>query len=257
MTPEQEFSRQLEVFRTDAESACQFFYADLAMHEAALRDARVYQMFNQAAGWWNTVSRALLDAMFISLGRVFDQHSSHGVDRLLKFMETNPEVLSKTALLERKSKGVPARMLPQWVESAHELRAADTRRLRKQVAAWRRVYEHVYKDVRDRVIAHRELADDDEEARDLFSRTNKAELERLLHFLAGLHDALWHLLVNGRKPVIRPRRKSIKKDGRLVVPRFQTKAFPQDFLATAVNALRRAAVVSPRADRRHIKWRAD
>jgi hypothetical protein len=250
MTPEQQFSRELDVFRSEAESACQFFYGDLAMHEAALRSARVHRMFNQAANWWNTVGRALQDSTFVAIGRMFDQHSLHCVDRLLKIIERHPDIFSKTALLQRKSKGVRSRWLPELVESAYELRAADVRSLRKQVAVHRSVYERVYKDVRDRVIAHRELADDDDGTRALFSKTNKAELERLLHFLAGLHDALWHLLVNGRKPVIRPRRKSIKKDGRLIVPRSHTRAFPQDFVLTAVDALRRSAAAYSQADRR-------
>ena len=244
MTPEQQFSRQLAVLRAEAESACQFFYGDLAMHEAALRHPRVHQMFNQTTGWWITVNRALQDSSFMAIGRVFDQTSSHGVDRLLKIMETNPDIFSKAALLQRKGKGVLSRMSPDLVESAYELRIADIRGLRKKVADMRRVYERAYKDVRDRVIAHRELADDDDETRGLFSKTNKAELERLLHFLVGLHDSLLRLFVDGHKPVIRRRRKSIKKDGRLVVPRFGIKAFPQAFVLTVVDALRRAAVAS-------------
>lgn len=44
---------------------------------------------------------------------------------------------------------------------------------------------------------------------ELFERTSYVELEKLFAFLDALHEALWELYHNGRKPVIRYRRRSL------------------------------------------------
>ena len=231
-TPEQVFLRELDIFRKEVESACQFFYGGLAMNESAYRYANVRRMFNANALWWITVDRALQDAAFIALGRVFDQKSHHGVDRLLRSVERNVTMFSEAAFKRRK---------PETDLTPYELRANDVRRFRKQVATHRRIYEKVYGKVRDRVIAHPDLADDDNDTHELFSRTSKAELERLLGFLGALHDALSHLYMNGRKPVIRRYRRCVRKDGRLTIPRFKGSEFPRRFVFQAVATLREAS----------------
>ena len=75
-SPEARFERELEVFRTEAEAAMQFFYAYLTVHAVAKDHKPVYRLLNTAPLFWNTNLGALQTSAFIALGRVFDQSSS-------------------------------------------------------------------------------------------------------------------------------------------------------------------------------------
>ena len=79
----------------------------------------------------------------------------------------------------------------------------DFRRLRADVRRHRRVYEANYRDLRNRLFAHKKVsAQADIDA--LFAKTNIQELKEILAFLGKLYEALWQLFFNGRKPVLRP-----------------------------------------------------
>jgi hypothetical protein len=77
---------------------------------------------------------------------------------------------------------------------------ADSRGLRAEVAKRRRVYEERFGDVRDKIFAHKELSDRDE-MNALLAGATIDELNSLFGFLHALHEALWGLLVNGRRPI--------------------------------------------------------
>jgi hypothetical protein len=62
----------------------------------------------------------------------------------------------------------------------------------------------VFRNLRNRFFAHRERVD----LTAAFANANTRRLGRLLLFLDQLHDALWQLFMNGRKPVLRPARHS-------------------------------------------------
>jgi hypothetical protein len=99
---DQQFEHELEVFRTESETAAQFFYAFLAIHASAGPDKSVHRLLNTAPLFWNTVLGGLQAAAFVAMGRVFDQKSTHNVDRLLKLAQDNPQIFSKAALARRK-----------------------------------------------------------------------------------------------------------------------------------------------------------
>lgn len=97
-----EFERELEVFRTEAEAAAQFFYAWLGIHAAAGDDKAIAGLLNTAALFWNTNLAALQTATFVTLGRIFDNNSPHNISRLLRLAQDNPHIFSKSALGLRK-----------------------------------------------------------------------------------------------------------------------------------------------------------
>ncbi len=135
--PEAEFSRELEVFRTEGESAIQFFYAWLAVHAVAGEDQRVYRLLNRAPLFWNTALGALQVGSLIALGRVFDQDpSTHNLDRLLRIAQTNLSIFSKAALAERKRRGSmnADEWLNNYLRGVYVPRVDDFRRLRRYVA---------------------------------------------------------------------------------------------------------------------------
>lgn len=208
---DREFEKELEIFRTEADAAQQFFYAWMGVHAAAADDKAVYRCLNSAALFWNTNLGALQTATFVTLGRIFDQNSIHNVGRLLKLAQDNPQIFSKAALALRKQgkNKTPPDWLDDYMRHVHVPKPHDFRRLRSYVSKHRRIYERNYRDLRNHIFAHKGVSDPEAVAA-LFAKTNIRELERLLGFLSRLHDALWNTLMNGRKPVLRPRRYSVK-----------------------------------------------
>jgi hypothetical protein len=78
-TEERNFERELELFRTECESAAQFFFGYLAIHEVAKRREAVHRLLNANALFWNTASGAMQTAAVIAIGRIFDQGSPHNL----------------------------------------------------------------------------------------------------------------------------------------------------------------------------------
>lgn len=207
-----DFEQELEIFRNEAEAATQFFYAYLTIHAVAGEHEPVYKLLNRSALFWNAALGAMQLATFITLGRIFDQQSPHNVDRVLNIAQKHPSIFSKPALGVRKQGNLstPPEWLPEYLREAYVPNAADFRRLRAHVRKRRKTYLAKYHDLRRKVFAHKEIVDHAAVSA-LFAKTNVRELQRLLVFLSSLHDALWQLLFNGRKPVLRPRRYSVQR----------------------------------------------
>lgn len=212
ITAEEQFGRELEIFRTEEEAGTQFLYAFLAVHSVAHDSEDVLQLLNTAPFFWNTCLGALQMSAFIVLGRIFDQQSIHNLDRLLRIAQDNPDIFSKEALGRRKqgtSRGRPE-WLDEYLEDAYEPIAADFRRLRAHVRRRRTIYERNYRDIRNKFFAHKSVSDDAETAV-LFSKGNNRELQQLFTSLGALYETLWQLFNNGRKPVLRSLRYSVNR----------------------------------------------
>jgi len=210
-TPAERFERELEIFRTEAEAGTQFFYADLAVRAVAVDRESVRELLNQTPLFWNTCLGALQTATFIVLGRIFDQDSDHNLDKLLRIAQDNSEIFSRVALGQRKRVKEPEK--PEWLDeflhNAYEPRPRDFRRIRIYIRKRRKIYETNYRDLRHRVFAHKSTSDAESAA--LFAKTNIRELQRVFAFLGSLYEALWELFFNGRRPVLRQRRYSVKR----------------------------------------------
>lgn len=151
MTPtEQSFIKELEIFRTEAETAVQFFCAWLGMHEVAKGNKTVFRMFDQHPLFWNTVWGGIQTAALIAVGRIFDQSSKHKIDTVVRLAEHNRDIFPRAALAARKQGELDA---PDWLQNylaaAYEPTAEDFRRLRRHVKKYRRVYESNYRDLRN------------------------------------------------------------------------------------------------------------
>ncbi|WP_288107891.1 hypothetical protein [Limnobacter sp.] len=208
-----DFATELELFRTEAESAIQFFYAWDATHAMAAVDPKVRRLLNEAPLFWNTSLGALQASTLVALGRVFDPApNNHSVTRLLNSAHANLTMFSKQKLSDRKrAQSTNAdEWLPEYLNTVYEPTGDDFRRLKKHLSNRRKIYEEKYRPLRHMVFAHRGVATQDEVA-DLFAKTNIRELQQLLVFLRRLHQALWELYFNGRKPVLRPSRYSVQR----------------------------------------------
>ena len=160
MTPEQRFENELEIFRTETQTAVQFFYAYLTIHAVARDHPAVHRLLNRAPLFWNTNLGALQTGSFIVLGRIFDQTSRHNVDRLLKIGQTNLGIFSKAALGARKQHADPgaAAWLGAYLKDAYAPTSKDFRHLRSLVRKHRATYEAKYRHLRHKLFAHKEIS---------------------------------------------------------------------------------------------------
>lgn len=209
---ERQFEAELEIYRTEVEAALQFFYAFLAVHAAAGDKKSIYRLLNTAPLFWNTVLGGLQTSAFIVLGRVFDHTSQHNVGTLIALAQNNPSIFSKAALERRKRRS--SSNAHEWIDaymaSVYVPKGSDFRRLQGYVSKHRKTYVVKYRDLRHKVFAHKEIVDAAQVSA-LFARTNIREMQRMLLFCLSLYDALWSLLMNGKRPILRPRKISVAK----------------------------------------------
>lgn len=209
--PEEKFQRELEIFRTEAQSGIQFFYTYLAFNAIIGDNKKVLDTVNKTSLFWKTNIGALQTAFFIALGRIFDQKSKHNIDTLLRTAQKNVSIFSKESLGNRKSQSSPNayQWLDDYLKRAYVPSAEDFRRLRKHVKKYRNIYVSNYRDIRRKIFAHKELSDK-ADIQQLWNKTKIRELERLFVFLNQIYEAFWELFHNGCKPVLRPMKYSVQ-----------------------------------------------
>jgi hypothetical protein len=132
---------------------------------------------------------------------MFDQQLAHNVNLLLRMVERNLPTLNRDALRDRKAKVITPEQAADYVASKHEMTIDDVRALRKEVADWRRIYEPVYRHIRDH-LAHNKKGVSDLDA--LLAMTNVEEMKRMFGFFHALHEGLVELYLNGRNPLPLP-----------------------------------------------------
>lgn len=247
-TGEQKFLSELDLLRRESETASQFLYSYLAIHQVAKKRKKVHRALDRHALFWNTVAGALQSSAIVALHRVFDQGTGHGVDRLLGLAQNTPTMFSKAALAARK-RGASLETEPEWLADfmagVEEPTPSAFRDLRKQVSKLRRIYELRYRDLRNTVIAHA-VAVDPTDVAPIAAKANINELKRLLSSLLSLHQALFDLFWNGRPPVLRRIRYSAK-----VRKGLSSQARPHERIVAEVEQVLRA--VARTADTRPAK----
>lgn len=213
--PETEFEDELQAFDNDVDVAIQCFYTWQTVHAAARKSQKVYDLLNRNAAFWVLAMGSIQANSLIALGRIFDTDKrTHNVRRLLQLAEGNIAIFSKSAVRQRKNKDLAnaSHLIDDFMSNVQDPLASDFKRLRSIIDERRKVYERCYKQLRDKVYAHKERTD----LAAFVAKTNTQELGRLISDLRILHGALWHWLRNGRKPRLSPLRhsagKQIKRD---------------------------------------------
>jgi hypothetical protein len=211
MSRHRDFLVQLENFRGEAYISAQYVYSDMAIKYAASISKELLARLNMTPMFWRSYSGASQSAAYVCLGRVFDTKSKFNIDALIDSFESNLQLFSRQALSERKRNRQTSS--PPWLQDylakAHYPTQKDVVRLRKKVGEYRDLYNRIIKPVRHKYIAHREK-EEHQEVQALYSAGKVKELWRLVTFLQALHEALLQQYHNGRKPVLRPRRYSVK-----------------------------------------------
>jgi hypothetical protein len=199
---ETEFERELEIFRTEEETAQQYFFSYCRL--AATNDD-VLKMMNTTPLFWITTHHAMLLSVFVALGRIFDRNSKHNINNLMSTASKELSAFSLAALVARKrAAGLTQEEAAAYVIGKHELTPSDLRHLRKKIASWRRVYEDRYSDVRHKVFAHKALSNL-AEVNELLAKTKIDEMKALFAFMSALHSTLWEAFHNGLQPSLNVR----------------------------------------------------
>jgi hypothetical protein len=198
----QVFEAELEILRTEAESAAQFLYAYLAIHEIAAQHSEIAKLLNIAPLFWNTTLGALQTSAFIAVGRVFDDDKeSHGVARLLCIATENPQIFNHASLAARKQGNNPTK--PDWLDkymlTAYEPIPADFEALQHEVDKQKASYKANYKPIRNKIFAHKDIKGS-ANVQEMFAQTNIVEFQTLTLFPQSIYSALWNLYHNGSKP---------------------------------------------------------
>jgi hypothetical protein len=211
MPGHRDFLTQLENFRHEAYAAAQYLYSDMAVQHAASKSRRLLDRLNLTPSFWLTHSAGMQAAAYVTIGRVFDTTSRYNINALLDSFEASLDQFSRTALAERKRDGrkTDPEWLAEYLNSAHYPDQRDVARMRAKVAEYRQVYDRAVKPARHKYIAHREKqAHSEVEA--LFAGGKVRELWRMVTFFYALYNALWEQYFNGRRPLLRPARYSVR-----------------------------------------------
>ena len=211
MPGHREFLSQLENFKHEADVAAQYLYSDMAVQHAASKSKKLLGRLNMTPTFWRTHMAGMQVAAYVALGRVFDTKSRYNIDSLLNAFESSLRDFSREALAARKREDRPTdpEWLPEYLEKSHYPTKRDVERLRKKVVEYREIYDRAVKPARHKYIAHREKTES-AEVQALFAGGKVREHWRLVTFLYSMHEALWQQYANGRKPVLRPIRYSVK-----------------------------------------------
>jgi len=91
MAAETEFEYELEIFRTEEETAQQYFFAYLSVRSLIATNNDVLKMVNTTPLFWKTAHHAMILSAFVALGRIFDQKSKHNPS----VKRCQPDVMSR------------------------------------------------------------------------------------------------------------------------------------------------------------------
>jgi len=125
-----QFETELEIFRTEEETAQQYFFCYLSVRSLAAKNSAVLAATNTTPLFWITTHHAMLLSAIVALGRIFDQKSKHNIDRLMSIASEDLTVFSKAALAARKEKSprLTKQQAVNYVADKHELTAQDVRK---------------------------------------------------------------------------------------------------------------------------------
>lgn len=211
MKPDLSFERQLKNLAQEADAVASYVFAEMTIHHAASKSKVLLSRLNNSPRFWNSCLAAFQSAAYISLSRVFDLKSPYNLEALFVSMERNLSQFNRVALEARKREGraTDRPWLKRYLDEAYYPTQVDVSRLRKKVDEYRRIYDRAIMPVRHQYLAHRQ-AHDENKVQGLYAQGKVDEILRLSTFLLRLHTCLWELFHNGRKPVLRQVRHSVK-----------------------------------------------
>lgn len=188
-------------FSSEVTAASWAFFVWKGINDIASNDQQIYSAINGNALTWNVILHSLQNTFLITLGRLFDgDDDTFSVDKFLCFCIGNIDQFNEASLRKRKiaaNGGAVPRWLDEYMKDTCEPSAEDFQRLRGAVTKRRKLYEKTYRPIRNKVIAHKEIATINNVG-ELFSKTNIGQIQDFLWVLYQIEQVIFHLLHNGR-----------------------------------------------------------
>lgn len=203
---ESSFLRELNFFRNETESLVRYVYSHGALNDVILSNKSVRKAVNYNPSFWNSVLFSFTDAMFIALGRIFDEENKEGkkytIHTLFRFIDNNKEIFSKETFSKR-WEITHKNMLDykdEYMLNVYEMKKEDWKKFKKLKSSLASDYKKFYRPIRDS-IAHR-LLTDNAEIRLVMDAVPVRDMEKFCTKLRNLHEGLWQLYHNGRGPIV-------------------------------------------------------
>ena len=188
-------------FQSELNIACWSFYAWKNIQNIAVDDKKVYCALNRNRLSWSIILYSLQSTFFGAIGRLFDTDGrTFSVHTLLRACIENIDQFSKDALRERKIKGSEKDKLPwldEYIEKSYQPNKEDFLRPKDEVSKRQKRYESIYKPIRNKVFAHKELKEI-KCVDELFKKAKIGEMQELLCFLYQIENIIFQLIYNGR-----------------------------------------------------------
>jgi hypothetical protein len=200
---EEEYWHDFDIIRNDVNAAMVSCYTHRAINDIAGADVAILQKMNRDAEFWRVNSFSLQGMLFIVVARILDHNPGvHSVYQVLNATTAHPEFFSKASLRTRKL-AVPGgqwdmKVLDEYVQNAWEPTVQDLRMMRKALSPHKAKFDAIYKPIRDQ-IAH--LIEKNEAlVANLYSKTQKTDIDEILCFLHSLVGAIQELAHNALQP---------------------------------------------------------
>lgn len=202
---EKEYWRDYEIIRNDVNAAMVSCYTHRAINSIAASDMDMAQRMNNHPDYWRVNSFSLQTTLFIVLARILDPDPGvHSIYQVLNATTAHPEFFSKAALRARKLE-IPGgqwdvKFLDEYIQMAWEPTVHDLRSLKKALAPHKAKFDAIYKPIRN-LCAHIILKDE-ALVEDLYSKTQKTDIDEILCFLYCVMRAIQELAANARRAVL-------------------------------------------------------
>jgi hypothetical protein len=206
MRKDHSFEKQLVNLDNEANVIANYVYAEMAAQYAISKSKALLETINMTPTFWRTCFAALQSAAYVALGRLFDTKSPYNLQELIASMERNLQDFSPNALAARKrSAGFSDEArLKKYVDEAYIPTLKDVQRIRRSVERRRLFYNRAIMPVRHRYLAHRQTYETSH-VNELYGKGKVKEMWQVAIYLHHLHQELWNLYHNGRRPDLRVR----------------------------------------------------
>ncbi|WP_417565495.1 hypothetical protein [Marinobacter sp.] len=173
----------LKLFRDEVSTAAWTFYAWKHVNVIGSNDRAVREGLNRNAATWNVITHSLQTTFFITTGRIFDiDGDAFSVHAFLRFCIENVDQFDSRHIRDRKladQNGVEPDWLEGYMDRVYEAKVEDFQRLRGEVAKHQKRYEEIYRPIRNKVMAHKDIASLSN-VTEIFGRTSIGEIQSFL-----------------------------------------------------------------------------
>jgi HEPN superfamily AbiU2-like protein len=199
---QREYASLLKLVSNEVETAHIIYHTHEELNRLALKDEAVFKVLNADAEFWQPYRGVLLQSLFITMSRILDPvKDAITIQKLVTATLANLQLFSKDALRARKlENGSEPWWLKDFLAAAWvPTKASDLRQLQKALTPQITLFKTDYLPIRNAIYAHR-LMTDDQASEELFPKTNREGVGKMIRVLQELVAAIQHMYDNGDEP---------------------------------------------------------